>query len=321
MTTSPFQTICNVSGGKDSTALYLLALEKGVEFRAVFADTGHEHPATLDFVNTLSSKTGGPDVETVRADFLSRFPKKRATIANEWPRQGVDGSVVERALLHCRPTGNPFLDICILMSGFPSIRVRFCTTRLKIKPIEQQVYAPLLLAGVGVESWQGVRREESLARRDLEPRQTLAPPARCGNKSAAELSVYRPLLDWTITDVWRMHRRHGIEPNPLYAAGASRVGCMPCIAARKMDIRTIAERHPAEIERVAEWERVVGLASKNAISRATFFHAKDHGGPGGIHAAVDWSRTVRGGKTYDLIPLESVRADLGTACGEWGACE
>ena len=39
--TRPAHHIVNISGGKDSTATYLLALERGKPFRAVWADTGH----------------------------------------------------------------------------------------------------------------------------------------------------------------------------------------------------------------------------------------------------------------------------------------
>ena len=51
--------VLSFSGGKDSTALYLLALELEVEFIPVFADTGHEHPITLDYVRALPRLTGG----------------------------------------------------------------------------------------------------------------------------------------------------------------------------------------------------------------------------------------------------------------------
>lgn len=54
--------IVNVSGGVDSTACYLLALEErertGEDFRAVFADTGNEHDMTIAYVNELAAKTG-----------------------------------------------------------------------------------------------------------------------------------------------------------------------------------------------------------------------------------------------------------------------
>ncbi|MGA4815516.1 phosphoadenosine phosphosulfate reductase family protein [Pseudomonas aeruginosa] len=40
-----------MSGGKDSTALLLLAIERGAEdLQAVFADTGHEHPQTYEYI-------------------------------------------------------------------------------------------------------------------------------------------------------------------------------------------------------------------------------------------------------------------------------
>ena len=37
--------VASVSGGKDSTAMVLHLRDLGVDFRAVFMDTGWEHPA------------------------------------------------------------------------------------------------------------------------------------------------------------------------------------------------------------------------------------------------------------------------------------
>jgi len=50
------QHLVSVSGGKDSTATYLLALESGRPFRAVFADTGNEHELTLEYVARLAER-------------------------------------------------------------------------------------------------------------------------------------------------------------------------------------------------------------------------------------------------------------------------
>jgi len=54
---SDYQSILSYSGGKDSTAMYLHALEYEVPFRAVFADVGNEHPATLEYVSTIAAMT------------------------------------------------------------------------------------------------------------------------------------------------------------------------------------------------------------------------------------------------------------------------
>ncbi|WP_218103956.1 phosphoadenosine phosphosulfate reductase domain-containing protein [Thermogemmatispora onikobensis] len=53
--------VVSVSGGKDSTAVYCWASrEFGRDgFQAVFADTGHEHPVTLNYLRNLPKMVGG----------------------------------------------------------------------------------------------------------------------------------------------------------------------------------------------------------------------------------------------------------------------
>ena len=70
------QHIVNISGGKDSAACYMLAILRGKPFRAVTADTGHEHPITYEWIRQLHIRTGGPEVETVKADFSQKIKKK-----------------------------------------------------------------------------------------------------------------------------------------------------------------------------------------------------------------------------------------------------
>ena len=53
--------VASLSGGKDSTAMALWLLEQGIEFRAVFMDTGWEHPDTYVYLRGLPC-----DVETIR---------------------------------------------------------------------------------------------------------------------------------------------------------------------------------------------------------------------------------------------------------------
>lgn len=82
------QHVLSFSGGKDSTAMYLHAMESGRDFLPVFADTGNEHEITLDYVRDLPRRTGGPAIRWVKADFSDDFERKRRFIAEQWPKDG-----------------------------------------------------------------------------------------------------------------------------------------------------------------------------------------------------------------------------------------
>jgi 3'-phosphoadenosine 5'-phosphosulfate sulfotransferase (PAPS reductase)/FAD synthetase len=90
--------------------------------------------------------------------------------------------------------------------------------------------------------------------------------------NGAELWIYRPLLQWTAQDCFDMHKKHGIEPNPLYKMGMSRVGCMPCMQCRQSELIEISRRFPKEVKRIKRWEQRVAKASRRG--GATFFPAK-----------------------------------------------
>lgn len=77
--------VLSISGGKDSTALFLLARELDVpNLMAVFCDTGHEHPVTYAYVDYLQT-TLGLEIRRIRADFTSQMAHKREYIAKRWP--------------------------------------------------------------------------------------------------------------------------------------------------------------------------------------------------------------------------------------------
>lgn len=307
--------LVSVSGGKDSTALLLLAMERAVDnLRCVFADTGNELPETYAYLEYLESVTG-QRIERVQADFTEKMAGKRAFIRKKWAEHGVPQHRIDRALEVIQPTGNPFLDLCLWKGRFPSSRTRFCTQELKVLPIEQQVVIPTLKEGHTIRSWQGVRAEESRARAQLDEEEVGDPPG---------VTIYRPLLRWTAAEVFAMHRKHHVEPNPLYKQGMGRVGCAPCINVRKAELREIANRFPEVIERIAEWERLVSEASKRGST--TFMATVTVGAESdddvspethGIEYAVQWARTTHGGRQYDLLP-----DDEPTMCSsQYGLCE
>lgn len=129
----------------------------------------------------------------------------------------------------------------------------------------------------------------------------------------------------TAEKVFAFHREHNLQPNPLYRQGMGRVGCMPCINAGKDELRQIAARFPDHIDRIAGWERLVSDASKRGHS--TFFHKVDESGKAidsaifarnNVQQTVEWSRTTRGGRQFDLLAA----AVEPTACSSaYGLCE
>lgn len=298
------RSVVSVSGGKDSTATYLLCLEQtGGDFDAVFADTGNEHPYTYEYVARLHERTGGPKVQVVRADFSRELARKRAYLESgrataRTVRPWTESRVQAVFAAGFEPTGIPFLDLCRTKGMFPSRMRAFCSQFLKRLTLLEQAHQPLIDAGYHVISWQGIRAEES-ARRACYPMWEPSP-------DTEGMTIYRPLMGWTVEDVVAMHRRHNMPLNPLYGMGFSRVGCMPCIQSNKQDIRLTAQKCPEAIAKIRQWERIVRAYS--LLGQTTFFHQDTTGSdvPVGIDEVVRWSMTRRGtrsGRQFDMLAL------------------
>lgn len=269
-----YVNIVNLSGGKDSTALLLTAIEKGVKFEAVFCDTGHEHQLTYDYVDYLA-RTLDIEIKHIKADFSRRIEVRKNNMLKKWADEGISQERIDEAKELLVPTGNPMYDACLANGRFPNAIGKFCTAELKVKPVIEQVYEPIWASGKEVISWQGIRRAESKARENAAEYEEMP----------EGYDVYRPLVEWTARDVFDMHDKFNVEPNPLYKLGMGRVGCMPCIHAKKEEIYEINRRFPEVIDKIRRWEADISKVSKRGY--ASFFKED-------IDNAVQWSMTSRG---------------------------
>lgn len=289
--------IVSISGGKDSTATALLAMEEvGAECRFLFCDTGNEHELTYEYVYDYMPRALGVKVTTLRADFRRQIEGKRQYIAEKWPGKGVPQEAIRRALSVLHPTGVPFLDLCLWKGRFPSRRAQFCTQELKRYPLDAYTL-DLIAQHEIVESWRGIRRDESQNRRNAAARE----------RAAEGWEVVHPIVDWTAEQVVSFVVRRGIELNPLYRLGMTRVGCMPCINVNKNELAEIARRFPDHIDKIREWERLVGEAGKRGWT--TFFTDSQ----GEYETSVEiyerlridnrvlWAKTAYGGVQFDLL--------------------
>lgn len=234
--------------------------------------------------------------------------------------------LIEQALELLYPTGIPFLDVVMLHGQFPGTKSRFCTDELKLVPMMYRK-RPYLDDGVSIVEWIGERADESAPRAKKPPIQSTR------HLSGARQVLYRPIFRWTAAEAFAISDRHGLRHNPLYTMGMSRVGCSTCIMVKKRELRMWSMRFPQEVDRVREWERRVSLISRYALTLGypvsllpapTVPGDTEDRGRAVIDRAIEWSRTGRGGRNYDLfIALEQKEADeIGLFCdSEYGLCE
>lgn len=234
----------------------------------------------------------------------------------------VSDARIEQAIAALQPTGNAFLDMCLIHGRFPSKKAKFCTEELKIMPLMLHK-APIWAAGGTTIDWVGERAAESSdrAKKPALQRERVGP----GTKI-----ITRPIHKWDAAQVFAIAKRHGIKPNPLYLMGASRVGCWPCINCRKKEVALVARHTPEKIDWLRAAERLVSLVSRRDQGGdgefATFFSAdKVPGDPAdwnraAIDKVVKWSATSRGGRQFDMLAAIDAASPL--ACdSEYGLCE
>jgi 3'-phosphoadenosine 5'-phosphosulfate sulfotransferase (PAPS reductase)/FAD synthetase len=200
--------VVQFSGGKDSTALVLWAIEQwGDDFLPMYCDTGWEHKITVAYIAHINQTLLNGRLVTVASE---RYP----------------GGMVELVQIKKR---------------VPSAKARFCTDELKTTPGVE--YVRQIQDDVTI--YQGARADESKKRADDGPRLF---------SDRYDCWIERPLYSWTVEDVFEMHRKHGVEPNPLYKLGSGRVGCFPCVLLNHGELKRLTETLPEIWDRMAELE-------------------------------------------------------------------
>ena len=231
-----------------------------------------------------------------------------------------------------RRPGGGMPELVRQSAGFPGGNQRFCTRELKILPIKKFLDAmddePI--------NTVGIRSGESLKRAAM-PEWEYSDALKC--------AVWRPIKPWSEEDVFAMHRRHGVKLNPLYELGSARVGCWPCVFARKSEIKLLADVDPGRIDLIRELEHEVqGIRRKRDQARGRgsthiptwFAHRK---ASWSIDDVVAWARTRAEDLQYRPLfsgadpatdarnRMARLREELFTApvreqgCMRWGMCE
>lgn len=141
-----------------------------------------------------------------------------------------------------------FEDLAVSKGRVPSTKARFCTQKLKLEPLRE--YFDTLRSDFEIHNYVGIRAQESFSRSQM--------PVKNFDLDYLGCWIHRPLLEWSADDVFNLMSEHEVDPNPLYAMGMKRVGCMPCIMANHTDMRQIIKRFPEIIEAVRAIEEKIG---------------------------------------------------------------
>lgn len=289
--------ICSVSGGKDSTALYGLMVEYyGQDFLPIFADTGHEHPVTVNYVKNLHIMAGGPPVVIVRADFRIPMKMRRASRIKKVRKHPVGSDAYKKALAFARkmkPTGHLFLDMMVWQNAVPTSKSQFCTEHLKLWPIMFYLEKHYPRDRYEWVTHTGMRAQESVDRASRQPFEW---------DTFFNCMAVKPLIYQTEDQIFEYLALKGIPPNPLYEAGNSRVGCYPCRFANKQQLANLPDW---AWERLKHYEQVLGIS---------WFYKET------LDSVRDWSKTTHGGRQYGLF-LTADQPDTPSCVTGWKACE
>jgi 3'-phosphoadenosine 5'-phosphosulfate sulfotransferase (PAPS reductase)/FAD synthetase len=192
--------ICGISGGKDSSAMAVFMRDKVPEMEYFFCDTGAELPETYEFLDKLEIVLG-KKIERLNANkgFDHWFEVYRGTL--------------------------------------PSPQMRWCTTKMKIEPIENWVGNEEVISYIAIRSDEASRKGYVSSKKNIQARFPFI------ENGIDHAGVMRILADAGI----------GL---PDYYEWRTRSGCYFCFFQRKAEWIGLSERHPDL------WEKAVAIEQK-----------------------------------------------------------
>lgn len=198
----------SLSGGKDSSCLLILMIEKGLPIDSVlYADTSMEFPEMENHIAKLDDflfRERGLHITTLR------HPHGFEWLMFDEPKQK-PSCLENRARLGIPPYGN----------GWPGMKVRWCTGQLKTHLLTKEVNrlkrekSALHFVGIAADEAQRCKKEQY------------------------------PLVEWGITEAeaLKICYDHGFDWGGLYEI-YHRVSCWCCPLQRVGELRNLRHHHP-----------------------------------------------------------------------------
>lgn len=142
-----------------------------------------------------------------------------------------------------------------------SLATRWCSSALKIEVCDRILrYSQSTFKDCKVIIVDGVRREESSNRsryNELEKHSTNAHTKR------RFVHAWRPIIEWTESQVWDITKRYLVRPMPSYYAGFNRCSCAFCIFSMPEHFAGARQLMPERFEKLVELENDLGFTLDN----------------------------------------------------------
>ena len=213
--------VVRYSGGKDSDVILQLAKESGVPFRVTHNLTTADPPDNVYYIRRVFAALREEGIDC------------RINV----PRRSLWRIMRETLVI-------------------PSRIMRVCCSELKERRMAD---APYIVTGVRWAESAGRRAKSGIAmvytarERGVEEKAAAAGLLTTDDASSRRLfeqcqlrgvRVLNPIIDWSDDDVWAYLHSRGIEGNPLYKEGWTRIGCVGCPLAGRRARELAFARYP-----------------------------------------------------------------------------
>lgn len=191
--------VVQYSGGKDSDVILQIAKESGVPFRVTHNLTTADPPDNVYYIRRVFARLREEGI-----DAKINVPKRSL-----W-------KIMRETLV------------------IPSRMMRVCCSELKERKMPD---APYIVTGVRWAESAGRRAKSGIAMVYTESAAAAAGLLTTDDAYSRRLfeqckmrgvRVLNPIIDWSDDDVWSYLHSRGIEGNPLYKEGWTRIGCVGC---------------------------------------------------------------------------------------------
>ena len=260
--------VVQYSGGKDSDVILQLAKESGVPFRVTHNLTTADPPDNVYYIRRV----------------FARLREEGIDCSINVPRRSLWKIMRETLVI-------------------PARIMRVCCSELKERKMPD---APYIVTGVRWAESAGRRANSGIAMVHTASDRT-ARPAKGGLLTTDDASsrrlfeqcqmrgvrVLNPIIDWSDGDVWDYLASRGIEGNPLYKEGWTRIGCVGCPLAGRRARELAFARYPKLYK---AWHDAIAyvIARRKEMGNPMFLAGKEVESVDDVLGAWD-GETLKGG--------------------------